>query len=185
MTVSLTSDFREFAAPTGCKDAAKTALLGGEILIKTQEHTAWGGSVTASMYLPLSPAEVWQQVTDYPRWVKYFPDLTHSRLLDGHQKTKRIYQVASKTFLFLSVQVEVYLKVLELPYRQIQFCLEKGNFLDFEANLKLQDYGKGTVLTYWVQATPTIPVPSVFIQQAMQMDLPSNMRQMRRVICGG
>lgn len=185
MTVSLTSDFGTFPAHTGCKDTEKTALLGGDILIKTQEHTAWGGAVTASMYLPLSPAEVWQQVTDYSRWVEYFPDLTQSRVLDSNQNSKRIYQVASKTFLFLSVQVEVYLKVLELPYRQIQFRLEKGNFLDFEANLKLQDYGKGTVLTYCVKATPTIPVPSVFIQQAMHMDLPANMRQMRRVICGG
>lgn len=185
MTVSFASNFREFPAHTGWKDAEKTALLGGEILIQTKEHTAWGGAVLASMYLPLSVAEVWHQVTDYPRWVQYFPDLTQSQILDGNQNTKRIYQVASKAFLFLSVQVEVYLKVLELPYRQIHFSLEKGNFLDFTANLKLEDYGSGTALTYWVEATPTIPVPSLFIQQAIQMDLPSNMRQMRRVICGG
>jgi hypothetical protein len=38
-------------------------------------------------------------------------------------------------------------------------------------------------LTYSVEATPLVPVPSLFIEQAMRHDLPGNMRQMRQVIC--
>jgi hypothetical protein len=34
-----------------------------------------------------------------------------------------------------------------------------------------------------VQATPMIPVPSMFIEHAIQMDLPANLRRMRQVIC--
>ncbi|MBC7972166.1 MAG: cyclase, partial [Verrucomicrobia bacterium] len=96
---------------------------------------------------------------------------------------KRLYQVASKAFLFLTAQVDIYLKVIETTQQQIQFRLESGSFHDFAADLTLEDYGDGTLLTYAVQATPTIPVPSVLIQQAIQMDLPNNLRTMRQVLC--
>ncbi|MBD1923344.1 cyclase [Microcoleus sp. FACHB-831] len=164
------------------------AILQGEILVETRSHSAWGGAVTAQMYLPLGRSHVWQQLTDYPRWVQYFPDVRRSEVLntkDGlTQGCKRLYQVADKSFLFLSLQVEVYLNVLEVSGQRIQFLLEKGTFADFTADLQLQDCSMGTLLTYTVQATPLIPVPSVFIEQAMKLELPANMRTMRRVICG-
>ncbi len=164
------------------------ALLQGEIFLKTRSYTAWGGAVTAQMYLPLARELVWQQLTDYPRWVQYFPDLIRSEVLqptvEAIEECKRLYQVATKAFLFLSIQVEVYLNVFEVVQQQIKFRLEKGSFVDFAADLKLQDAGTGTLLTYAVQATPNIPVPAIFIEQAIKMDLPNNMRRMRHVLCG-
>jgi len=168
------------------------ALLQGKVLVETRSalrssaslsHSAWGGAVTAQMYLPIARSHVWQQLTDYPRWVQYFPDLTKSEVLQRGE-VKRLYQVAQKSFLFLTAQVEIYLNVFEVLGQHIQFQLEKGTFTDFTADLKLQDFGNGTLLTYSVQATPNIPVPTVFIQQAMHMELPENMRKMRQVLCG-
>lgn len=166
-------------------------LLGGEILLKTRKHSAWGGAVTAQMYVPLDRTAAWQQLTNYPRWVQYFPALSRSEVLHhgdassdrAGERCKRLYQVASKAFLFVTAQVDIYLKVVEIAQQQIQFHMESGSFHDFAADLTLQDYGDGTLLTYSVAATPVIPVPSVLIQQAIQMDLPDNMRQMRRVLC--
>ena len=158
------------------------ALLKGEVLVETRSHSAWGGAVAAQMYLPITRSHAWQQLTDYPRWVEYFPDVTKSEVLHRGE-VKLLYQVAKKTFLFLSVQVEIYLNVFEVLGQHIQFRLEKGTFTDFTADLKLQDCGEGTLLTYSVQATPNIPIPSVFIQQAMHLELPENMRNMRRVMC--
>lgn len=195
-------------------DSRETALLQGEIFLKTRAYSAWGGAVVAWMYLPLERAIAWQQLTDYPRWVHYFPDMTRSEVLDqtvdraSAQVCKRLYQVANKAFLFFSAQVEVYLKVFEITksdpnpvdgsallhsgfcsptgaVQQIQFRLERGSFHDFSADLQLQDCGSGTLLTYAVQATPTIPVPTLLIQQAIQLDLPTNMRKMRQVLCVG
>ena len=160
----------------------QTALLQGEILVQTRSHSAWGGAVTAQMYLPLTRTRVWQQVTDYPRWVKFFPDVTKSQVLSRGEQI-RLYQAAQKSFFFLTAQVEVYLNVVEVMQQQIQFRLEQGTFTDFAADLKLQDCGAGTLLTYAVQATPNIPIPTVFIQQAMNLELPANMRQMRQVLC--
>jgi ribosome-associated toxin RatA of RatAB toxin-antitoxin module len=162
----------------------QTALLQGEILVQTRSHSAWGGAVTAQMYLPLRISRVWQQVTDYPRWVQFFPDVTKSEVLHRGERT-RLYQAAQKSFFFLTAQVEVYLNVVEVMQQQIQFRLEKGTFTDFAADLKLQDCGAGTLLTYAVQATPNIPIPTVFIQQAMHLELPENMRKMRQVLCCG
>ncbi len=172
------------------------ALVRGEVLLKTRPHSAWGGAVDAWMYLPLQRDAIWPQLIDYPRWTRYFPDVTHSQVVaivgdtttqdSGHKQPrphKRIHQIATKTFLFLTAQVEVYLQVFETTCQTIQFRLESGNFTDFSANLDLQDWQGGTLLSYSVQATPTIPVPALLIEQAMQMDLPSNMRQMRRVLC--
>lgn len=135
------------------------------------------------MYLPLKRVQVWEQVTDYPRWVKYFPDVTQSEVLHRSEKT-RLYQAARKSFLFFTAEVEVYLNVFEVLHKQINFRLEQGTFTDFSADLQLQDCATGTLLTYAVQATPHIPIPTVFIQQAMHLELPENMKQMRRVICG-
>jgi hypothetical protein len=170
-----------------------TALLQGEILIETQMRSTWGGAVTAQMYLPIERSRVWQQVTDYPRWVQYFPDVIHSEILHPSvslpvglpegTSSKCVYQVATKTFLFLTIQVEAYLRVSEIVQQQIHFRLEKGTFTDFCADLSLQDYENGTLLTYTVKATPNIPVPSIFIEQAMQLELPVNMRTMRQVMC--
>jgi hypothetical protein len=160
------------------------ALSQGEILVETRSHSSWGGAVTAQMYLPIARSSAWQQLTDYPRWVQYFPDLTKSEVLHQGQ-VKRVYQVAQKSFVFLTAQVEIYLNVFEVEGKHIQFRLEKGTFTDFTADLKLQDFGNGTLLTYSVQATPNIPIPTVFVQQGMQMELPRNMRQMRQVLCAG
>lgn len=160
----------------------RAALLQGEILVQTRSHSAWGGAVTTNMYLPLPRTCVWQQVTDYPRWVQYFPDVTKSEVLHRGERT-RLYQVARKAFLFFTAQVEVYLNVFEVVQQQIQFRLEQGTFIDFAADLKLQDCGAGTLLTYVVQATPNIPIPTVFIQQAMHLELPENMRKMRQILC--
>ncbi|MGB7445383.1 MAG: SRPBCC family protein [Coleofasciculaceae cyanobacterium] len=158
------------------------ALLQGEILVKTRSHSICGGAVTAHIYLPLTRSQVWQQLSDYPRWVQYFPDVTKSEVL-SRGEAKRLYQVAKKAFLFLTAQVEIYLHVFEVMGQQIQFRLEKGSFHDFTADLRLQDYGDGTLLTYSVQATPDIPIPAVFIQQAMHLELPENLRKMRKVMC--
>jgi hypothetical protein len=167
----------------------RESLLQGDILLQTRSHSAWGGAVTAQMYLPVGRSHLWPQLTDYPRWTQFFPDLTHSEVLshcDASIGYKRLYQAAAKAFFLFTAQVEIYLKVMESAHascQQIQFQLEKGSFNDFAATLKLQDFHAGTLLTYSVQATPTIPVPSQFIQQAMRLDLPANMRKMRQVLC--
>ncbi len=171
------------------------ALLNGDVILETHRHSTWGGAVTAQIYLPLDLQQVWQQLTDYSRWTQYFPDVTHSEILHHgiataggatiKKQVKRLYQAASKAFLMITAKVEVYLKVLETQHQRIQFFFESGSFNEFSADLQLQACGEGTILSYSVQATPTIPVPGMFIQQAMQMDLPTNLRQMRRVMCGG
>ncbi|MGV0024728.1 SRPBCC family protein [Phormidesmis priestleyi] len=178
---------------TSNQSTAHGALLQGEILLTTRAYSAWGGAVTAQMYLPLTPVEVWQQLTDYPRWTQYFPDVTHSQVLHSginasnsamKRQVKRLYQSASKAFLVFTAQVEIYLKVLETQQQRVQFYLESGSFSDFCADLSLEACGNGTILTYSVQATPTIPVPGILIEQAIRLDLPTNLRQMRRVMCG-
>jgi hypothetical protein len=166
-------------------------LLDGEILLENRPYSAWGGAVTAQMYLAIKPAVAWQQIIDYPRWIQYFPSLNRSDILHMPNAAavgyKRVYQAASKTFLMLTAQVEVYLKIFEHRHPtggySIQFCLEQGSFKDFSADLKLQTFEGGTLLTYAVQATPTIPVPAFLIQEAIRFDLPNNMRSMRQALC--
>ena len=166
--------------------AIDPTLLHGDILLKTRAYSAWGGAVTAQIYIPLELKNVWHQLTDYPRWTHYFPDVTRSEVIQVIKSgsLKRLHQAAGKAFLFFTAQVEIYLKVLEVQYQRIQFSLESGSFSDFSADLQLHPCGNGTILTYSVQATPMIPVPSVLIEQAIQLDLPTNLRQMRRVMCG-
>ncbi len=157
-------------------------LVQGEILVETRSHKMRGGAVTAWMYLPMVRSQAWQQLTDYPRWVQYFPDITKSEVMYKGE-VKHLYQAAQKAFFFFTAQVEIYLNVIEVLGQQIQFRMEKGSFEDFNANLELKDCGNGTILAYTVQATPLIPIPSIFIQQAMNLELPANMRKMRQIMC--
>jgi hypothetical protein len=101
------------------------------------------------------------------------------------RRYRRLHQVGRKGFMALSAQVEIYLQVFESACDRIQFCFERGTFSHFAAELQLADLHDGTLLTYSVQATPTIPVPTFFIEQAMKLDLPVNMKQMRQVLCAG
>jgi len=166
----------------------RTRLLEGEILLASETHDLWNAAVTARIYLPLKREAAWGQITDYSRWVQYFPDITHSEvLLDRSDRGwKRLYQAASKNFLLFNAQVDIHLKVFEnrlSDYKsQIQFRMERGSFDNFSADLYLEDYREGTLLTYQVKATPNIPVPALFIQQAIRMDLPINLEQMRRIL---
>ena len=171
----------------GASGAIRTALLKGEVLLETRSHSLCGGAVTAQMYLPMARSQAWTQLTNYSRWIHYFPDIVQSEVLEqgirNSKSCRRLYQVARKAFLMFTAQVEIYLKVFETLHQQIQFRLERGAFADFAADLTLQDYEKGTLLTYSVQATPLVPVPGFLIEQAIQQDLPGNMKKMRQVIC--
>jgi Polyketide cyclase / dehydrase and lipid transport len=164
-----------------------SALLQGDILLSTRPHSAFGGAVTARMYLPMMRSQIWTQLTNYANWVNFFPDIIHSEVLEHNlempHRGHRLYQAAQKTFLMFTAQVDIYLRVFENMQRQIRFRMERGSFNDFTARITLDDCGDGTVLTYSVEATPTIPVPSLLIEQAMRQDLPGNMRQMRQVLC--
>ncbi|WP_299408042.1 SRPBCC family protein [Acaryochloris sp. IP29b_bin.148] len=162
-------------------------LLQGEILLDVRSHTNWGGAVTATMYLPRVRSQIWSQLTNYSRWVRFFPDIVKSEVLEHAsqtaEQTHRLYQAARKTFFLLSVDVEIFLRVSERFQEHIKFSLEQGSFSDFSADLTLQDCGEGTILTYSVAATPLIPMPSIFIQEAIRADLPGNMKHMRQALC--
>lgn len=173
---------------TGPRVAEREALLRGEVLTQTRPHAAGGAAVTARMYVPLGRSRVWCGLTDYSRWVQYFPALTHSQVLDrgtslARRGKRRLYQAAGYAFLCFSARVEVYLTAIETVHRRIQFHFERGNFHDFAAELTLDDCESGTLLTYSVKATPNLPVPSPLLQQGMELAFPDNLRRMRQVLC--
>ncbi len=192
--VSMATDVATVGWDTNLSDHEVQRLLKGDILLNAKPCANRGGGVTARMCLPLERDQVWAQLTNYPRWVEYFPDLIRSEMLstvaESTSTGRRLYQVARKSFLMFSAQVEIYLRVFEsirdTTGYQIRFCLEqveKGSFRDFSADLKLQNCGSGTLLTYSVQATPALPMPATLIQEAIRLDLPTNMQQMRQVLC--
>ena len=83
----------------------QTALLRGDVLIATNTHAGKGAAVTAQMYVPLVRSQLWEQLTDYGRWVHYFPDITQSRELEASvkqhvkQQSKRITRDRKSTRL--------------------------------------------------------------------------------------
>jgi hypothetical protein len=159
------------------------ALRQGRVLITTHPHGLMGGAVSAKMYVKAPRSVLWDKLTTYSRWTEYFPNITRSEVISTTEHYHRLHQVGRKAFLAIAAEVEINLKVYEDPFYSIQFRLEKGTFQDFGADLTLQDWQDGTLLTYAVQATPLIPIPSFLIEQGMRQDLPSNMEHMRKVLC--
>ena len=177
-----------FSTASSVTHEQEISLLQGDVLISTRPSDT-GAAVTATMYVPLVRSLTWQKLTDYGKWVQYFPDIVQSQVLEvkrqskHHPMTRRLYQVGRKAFMMFSAQVEIYLQVVETLHQEIQFRFERGTFSDFAADLTLEDYAQGTLLTYSVKATPTIPVPSFLIEQAIRHDLPGNLKTMRQVMC--
>ncbi|NJR68141.1 MAG: cyclase [Synechococcales cyanobacterium CRU_2_2] len=174
--------------PSLKKNHEDEKLRQGEILVSTRPHTPHGGAVTATAYLPISRTDLWQHLTHYPRWTEFFPDIFYSEV--SHEvdaRRKHILQKARKSFLVLNVEVEVQLYAYEMREKAIVFELDgtSTSFQDFSAELQLKDFHHGTQLSYSVQATSKIPIPALFIEQAMKLDLPMNMRHLRQVLLSG
>jgi hypothetical protein len=189
--------------PVRCSRSDQTqSLLQGEILVSTQPHNHRGAAVTAQMYLSQPQERVWSQITQYDQWSRYFEAITTSSVLssrDFPRRQARIHQTAHKNFLVFQAEVEIYLTATEFErgeHQVIEFRQDlsphpasapqgpissqpSSHFHDFSAQLSLQPYQAGCLLTYGVQATPTVPIPVMLMQQAMQLDLPTNMRQLR------
>jgi len=163
-----------------CNTEPSASLSDGRISVKTEPWGFGGGSAIAQLHLPLSRQECWQKVTNYPQWINYFPDITHSQVLP---KSQQLYQKGIKDFILLRVEVEIYLQVRETLNQAIEFELIQGSFSEFLAYLHLQDYQQGTLVSYAVQATPNFLVPAPIIEQALKIELPANMRHMRQVLC--
>ncbi len=165
----------------------QVALLRGDVVLTPLVSKGGGGAVIAHMFVPLQRGVIWPQLTNYRRWTQFFPNITHSEVLEtvrtGSQRYRRLYQIGCKGFMRISAKVEIYLKVFEQACDSIHFRFEQGTFSHFSADLELQDLANGTLLTYAVQANPTIPVPAFLIEQGMKLDLPGNMKQMRQVLC--
>lgn len=146
MTVSMPSPTASTPVTTASQvtEQQERSLLQGDVLISTATVDS-GAAVTATMYVPMARQQTWQQLTDYSKWVQYFPDIVQSQVLEvkrrtkTHPATRRLYQVARKAFMMFSAQVEIYLQVIETLHQKIQFRFEQGTFSDFAADLTLED----------------------------------------------
>lgn len=191
--------------------AVQAALAYGEVITQIQPPSSRAGAaVTATMQVPLSRPALWNQLTNYPRWTQFFPDITHSEVLAIPSRHRTVLrQAARKSFLLLTMAVEIQLQVDEIPQESIRFSmLDGGNsFRDFAAVLEFKSLSvpetapetapeqttpwgmtlqpgtiTGTIISYTVQATPTLPLPQSLLEQAMKFDLPQNMRHLRRMV---
>ena len=185
--LSNSSNLSLFVDPPILTPRDKGQLDQGEILIQPQPYSFWGATVTAQIALKRSPKHLWSILSHYDQWVSIFPDVIKSQVLTVlNPHRKQICQSAQKQFGPMTIVVEAHLRVREYPPHRIWFQLEAPNesFQTFESALWLdpQPQDLGTYLTYRVAATPTLPIPSLFIQEAMRYDLPQNLRALRHYL---
>ncbi|MGB3613364.1 MAG: hypothetical protein WBA10_06165, partial [Elainellaceae cyanobacterium] len=50
------------SASSSPQTPASSALVNGDVLLQTHDHSAWGGAVTAQMFLPRQRNAVWEQI---------------------------------------------------------------------------------------------------------------------------
>lgn len=160
----------------------RAALAAGELLLTTRSHGLTGGQASITLAFAPRPAEVWAQLTDYPRWVDYLPDLTQSEILPATNDRTRLRQVGRKSILGFTAEAALDLQVEALaPYR-LRFDLERGGLAEFTATFTLTPWRQGTLVTFTGRATPLFPIPGWVVEQVMRHGLPMNLRHMRRVI---
>lgn len=161
----------------------RAALAAGELLLTTRSHGLTGGQASITLAFAPRPVDVWAQLTDYPRWVDYLPDLTQSEILPAAAKGQtRLRQVGRKSILGFTAEAALDLQVQALaPYR-LRFDLERGGLAEFTATFTLTPWRQGTLVNFTGQATPLFPIPGWVVEQVMRHGLPMNLRHMRQVI---
>ncbi|WP_299403644.1 SRPBCC family protein [Acaryochloris sp. IP29b_bin.148] len=149
------------------------------VTLETQKLEKRHRQIQAQIFLPFSPEQVWQVLSDYEALADFIPNLETSQRLQHPESRIRIEQVGVKNALFLKFSARVVLDMVEEFPHTLRFAMVEGDFKAFAGTWEIQPIVEerlGTHLIYTLQVCPTRLIPVKAIEQQLNQDLPRNLR---------
>ncbi|HSO06248.1 MAG TPA: SRPBCC family protein [Pelomicrobium sp.] len=116
--------------------------------------------IDAQLLLPVSPALIWEVLTDYERLADFVPDLIESRVVSAPGEPRLLAQRGRTRIGVFSAEVAVTLRVDEYPIERLQFTAVKGNVREMRGEWRIVALGKGAKVVYSVELVPAFWMPA-------------------------
>ena len=117
----------------------------------------------AREFVPVTPRQAWQVLTDYEHLTEFVPDLVHSQVLSRGRHEATVEQVSRAGFLFMSQSVQMVVHIDEQPFSAIEVALVSGDMRHYRAQWTLgevvRDGASGTLITYAGELAPKFYLP--------------------------
>jgi len=111
-------------------------------------------------WIPATPQQAWQALTDYEGIPGFVPSLARSQVLARSGGHVLIRQEARLAFLFFRRHMEVRLDVLEEPFLRISFKDSlREDFEIYEGSWEIREVSGGAEVVYRLRARPRFALP--------------------------
>ncbi len=130
---------------------------------KTSFQEENGFFVLKGWFHTSAPAKiVWDVLTDYDHIQDFVSSMKSSRVITHQDNDLVVDQRAASNFMMFSFDVNVLLRIKEMPYEKIEFVdNEKKNFKYYEGfwGIGQDPEGKGCLVSYNLKVTPNFYLP--------------------------
>lgn len=167
-------------------DAEQQAVLeSGEVLVESEvQQGAASGFVRAAVRVRAAPDTVYRAMTDCAAALQYVPHLEVCVVLERSPdgRSELIEHVADMSW-YLPATRYVFEARYEPP-RSIAFDAKRGDFRELSGRWELRpdDAGGATTVTYRVQMQPKFRVPQWLVRRSLQRELPELLVALRRFV---
>ena len=113
----------------------------------------------------------WQVLTDYDNLARFVPGLTSSRIVSEPGAPLQLKQTGQSGFLWLTLPIEVVVRIEEIPLEAIRFTAVSGTLKSKSGEWRIEAQGNTTLLIYRASIVPGFWIPPVIGTAMMGQDV--------------
>ena len=163
---------------------AVSAALGDQDIQARVDANGADLTVTVSMFVHASPADVWSVLIDYDNATKFISDLEESRIIERNGNVMRVRQRSIVRFGPISIPIESVREVRLSEPTRIDAHQISGTLPNTVTRVDLAVASDGTILTYRAHGTNSVFVPNSFVQHEAERKFAELRREIMRRSAG-
>ena len=117
----------------------------------------------------------WQVLTDYDNLARFVPGLSSSRIVSEPGAPMLLKQTGRSGFLWLTLPVEVVVRIEEIPLEAIRFSAVSGTLKSKSGEWRIEAQDDATLLIYRASIVPGFWVPPLIGTAVMAQDVRSKL----------
>ena len=117
----------------------------------------------------------WQVLTDYDNLARFVPGLSSSRIVSEQGAPMLLKQTGQSGLLWLTVPVEVVVRIEEIPLEAIRFFAVSGTLKRKSGEWRIEAQDGATLLIYRASIVPGFWVPPLIGTAVMAQDVRSKL----------
>lgn len=117
----------------------------------------------------------WQVLTDYDNLARFVPGLQTSRIVSEPGAPLLLQQTGQSGFLWLTLPIEVVVRIVEVPLEAIRFSAVSGTLKSKSGEWRIEAQDDATLLIYRASIVPGFWVPPLIGTAMMGQDVRSKL----------